>query len=65
MIGSEARLREGAARILGSPITAGQAESFRTYLDLLESWNRVHRMVGSSDRARMIENVVLDSLLFL
>jgi 16S rRNA (guanine527-N7)-methyltransferase len=38
---------------------------FWEYLDLLESWNRAHRLVGSSDRRWMVEKVVLDSLLFL
>ena len=65
MTGAELLLREGAERILGAPLSPGETESFRRYLDVLEAWNRVHRLVGSSDRAWMVENLVLDSLLFL
>jgi 16S rRNA (guanine527-N7)-methyltransferase len=59
------RLREGAARILGTPLTAGQEGAFRAYIGLLESWNRVHRIVGSAEPLWVVENLILDSLLFL
>lgn len=61
----EEGLLEGAAAILGRPLTSKEAARFSKYLDLLSEWNRVHRMVGSSDRRWLIENVVLDGLLFL
>lgn len=65
MIDHQDRLRYGAERILGGTLTAKQETAFGIYLDLLGSWNRVHRLVGSSDRRWMVENVILDSLMFL
>lgn len=65
MIGPETDLARGAAAILGEPLSERQRASFRVYLDLVEEWNLVHRLVGSSDRAWLVKNVILDSLLFL
>lgn len=59
------RLRRGAASILGTPLTACQASAFRRYIELLGTWNRVHRIVGSADPLWVVENLILDSLLFL
>jgi 16S rRNA (guanine527-N7)-methyltransferase len=61
----EESLCQGAATILGRPLTPSEIESIWAYLDLLQSWNRVHRLVGSTDRQWMVDNLVLDSLLFL
>ncbi len=61
----EADLRAGAETILGRSLEDHEARALWAYLDLLELWNGVHRLVGSSDRRWMVENVVLDSLLFL
>lgn len=58
-------LQEGGARVLGRQLSAQEIAQFSIYLDLLSEWNRVHRMVGSSDRRWLVENIVLDSLLFL
>jgi 16S rRNA (guanine527-N7)-methyltransferase len=58
-------LHAGAAAILGRPLAEHEARTLWTYLDLLEAWNSVHRLVGSSERRWMVENVALDSLLFL
>jgi 16S rRNA (guanine527-N7)-methyltransferase len=60
-----ARLCEGASKILDRPLASGEADAICKYLDLLESWNRIHRLVGASDRNWMVDNVILDSLLFL
>lgn len=65
MTEAEAQLRHGAARILGRSLTDDEARSLSGYLELLASWNRVYRMVGSSEAGWLVENVVLDSLLFL
>jgi 16S rRNA (guanine527-N7)-methyltransferase len=59
------RLCEGAAKILERPLASQEVDSIWNYLDLLESWNRIHRLVGSSDRDWMVDNLILDSLLFL
>jgi 16S rRNA (guanine527-N7)-methyltransferase len=60
-----ADLLRGAAVILGRPLGDREASDLWSYLDLLARWNSVHRLVGSSDRRWLIENIVLDSLLFL
>jgi 16S rRNA (guanine527-N7)-methyltransferase len=39
--------------------------AFQKYLDLLIKWGSVHRLVGSTDPAWIVEHLFLDSLLFL
>jgi 16S rRNA (guanine527-N7)-methyltransferase len=58
-------LDEGARSILGRPLSATEAEAFDKYLHLLQKWQRVQRLVGSTDPDWMVENLLLDSLLFL
>ena len=60
----EDALRRGAQAILGKPLTTPQTEAFLKYLELLVKWQRVQRLVGSPDPASMVENLLLDSLLF-
>ena len=55
----------GAQSILGRPLGASELESFGKYLSLLQKWQRVQRLVGSSDPEWIVENLFLDSLLFL
>lgn len=62
---AEQDLDAGATAVLGRPLTASEHEKTRKYLELLRKWNRIHRLVGSSDPVWMLENVVFDSLLFL
>jgi 16S rRNA (guanine527-N7)-methyltransferase len=62
---AEVNLRKWAATILGRPLAETEASALWAYLDLLETWNRVHRLIGSSDRRWMVEHIILDSLLFL
>jgi 16S rRNA (guanine527-N7)-methyltransferase len=62
---AEVDLRKWAAAILGRPLAEIEASALLAYLDLLKTWNRVHRLIGSSDRRWMVENIILDSLLFL
>jgi 16S rRNA (guanine527-N7)-methyltransferase len=59
------RLTEGGEFVLGRPLRNWERERFTQYLELLTAWQRVHRLVGSSDPLWLVENVVLDSLLFL
>ena len=61
----EAQLFQGAAKILGEPLRDSQSQALIRYMDLIVEWNRVHRLVGSSERAWLVKNVLLDSLLFL
>jgi 16S rRNA (guanine527-N7)-methyltransferase len=60
-----ALLREGAVRILGRALTDPEVTSFVKYLDLLRKWNKAQRLIGSSAPAWIVENLFLDSLLFL
>jgi len=61
----EAILAEGSSRILERDLSAQETNAFVQYLTLLTRWQRVHRLVGSIEPRWLIENVILDSLLFL
>jgi 16S rRNA (guanine527-N7)-methyltransferase len=54
-----------ARDILGRPITDREAGSFEKYLALLLKWQRVQRLVGSTDPDWIVRSLFLDSLLFL
>lgn len=58
-------LRERAAAIAGRPLLPNQIDKFNKYLELLREWGSVHRLIGSTDPAWIVENLFLDSLLFL
>ena len=60
----EVALRRGAQEILGAPLTTEQASQFIKYLELLSKWQKVQRLVGSSKPASIVEDLLLDSLLF-
>lgn len=59
------RLRSGAAGILGHGLTDNSSQQFGKYLDLLVKWQKRHRLVGSTDAGWIVDNLFLDSLLFL
>jgi 16S rRNA (guanine(527)-N(7))-methyltransferase RsmG len=61
----EAALREGAQEILGRPLTEEQVDQFTKYLELLVKWQRVQRLVGSTDPRSLVDDLLLDSLLFV
>ncbi len=58
-------LWQNAASVLGRPLNAEELQLFNKYLDLLIKWHKTHRLIGSTDRHWIIENLLLDSLLFL
>jgi 16S rRNA (guanine527-N7)-methyltransferase len=58
-------LATGAHAILGRALERRELESFSKYLELLQKWQRVHRLVGSVEPGWIVENLFLDSLLFL
>jgi 16S rRNA (guanine527-N7)-methyltransferase len=60
-----AALARGSAGILGRPLTESEQEQFVKYIDLLEKWQKSHRLVGSSEPMWIVEHLLLDSLLFL
>ncbi len=57
-------LRDGAAFILGRPLTDSETRSFDKYLKLLLKWQGSQRLVGSAEPAWIVEHIFLDSLLF-
>jgi 16S rRNA (guanine527-N7)-methyltransferase len=59
------RLAAAAAAITGAELTADQLASFSKYLDLLVKWQKSQRLIGSSDRGWIVDNLFVDSLLFL
>jgi len=58
-------LASGAASILDRPLEAAELDSFDKYLKMLQKWQRAQRLLGSTDERWIVENVFLDSLLFL
>lgn len=59
-----AALAADGALLLGRSLTAAELGSFDKYLKLLQKWNRSQRLIGSTDAAWIIDNLLLDSLLF-
>jgi 16S rRNA (guanine527-N7)-methyltransferase len=59
------RLAAAAPRILDRPITDREMGAFDKYLELLLKWQRVQRLVGSTDPDWIVDRLFLDSLLFL
>jgi 16S rRNA (guanine527-N7)-methyltransferase len=64
MTGAAARLASGAATALGRPLADGETADMIKYLNLLIKWHRSQRLVGSAEPAWIVDNVLLDSLLF-
>ncbi len=58
------RLAAGARPILDRDLSPQELAAFDAYIELLATWQRTYRLVGSSDRAWIIDEVILDSLLF-
>jgi 16S rRNA (guanine527-N7)-methyltransferase len=46
-------------------LTPPEGRLVGNYLNTLVKWQSVHRLVGSTDRAWLIDNVIVDSLRFL
>jgi 16S rRNA (guanine527-N7)-methyltransferase len=58
-------LAESGGSILGRPISQRELNLLFKYLNILIKWQRTHRLVGSGDPDWVIENLILDSLLFV
>jgi 16S rRNA (guanine527-N7)-methyltransferase len=58
-------LSRGARAILGRPLSEREAGLFSIYLILLAKWQKTHRLAGSSEPSWVVENLLLDSFLFL
>ena len=65
MTGALEALSRGAAAILGRPLTTTELGQFYNYLTLLMKWQKSQRLIGSSKPEWIVENLLLDSLLFL
>jgi len=50
--------------VLGRPLRSEETERLSKYVSLLIKWQRSQRLVGSSDPEWIVDNIVLDSLLF-
>jgi 16S rRNA (guanine527-N7)-methyltransferase len=61
----EVELAQGSEIILGRSLSADELDAFARYLGLITKWQRVHRLVGSIEPRWLVENAILDSLLFL
>ena len=59
------RLAEGAHEILSRPLTERERGLFYKYLKLLIKWRKSQRLIGSAEPHWIVENLFLDSLLFL
>lgn len=60
-----AALARGALEILGRDLTEREAAQFSKYLELLTKWQKTVRLVGRSSPRWIVENLFLDSLMFL
>lgn len=58
------RLTTGARWILGRELSATELAAFDIYIELLAVWQRVYRLVGSADPIWVVDELILDSLLF-
>src|SRR5687768_17678994 len=61
----EAALRRGAQEILGRSLAREQVDQFLKYLELLVKWQKVQRLVGSVEPQSIVDDLLLDSLLFV
>jgi 16S rRNA (guanine527-N7)-methyltransferase len=62
---AEAALRRGAQAILGRALGADEADKLVKYHKLLIKWQKVQRLIGPSDPVTIVEDLLLDALLFV
>jgi len=58
-------LSRGARAILDRPLSERETSLFNNYMILLNKWQRTQRLAGSAEPGWVVENLLLDSLLFL
>ena len=58
-------LAVGAEQILRRPLSRREQGMFNKYLALLLKWQKSQRLIGSTDPDWIVQNLFLDSLLFL
>jgi 16S rRNA (guanine527-N7)-methyltransferase len=54
-----------ATVILGRPLSHSELDMIGKYVEILFEWNKIHRLVGECDTKWLVDNIVLDSFLFL
>lgn len=59
-----AYLERKAALALGRPVTPSEAATLYKYLKLLTKWQKSQRLIGSDEPRWIVDNVIVDSLLF-
>lgn len=64
MSGPLTRLRDDARWVLGRPLTDTETASICKYLNLLIKWQRSQRLVSRADPEWIVDNVIIDSLMF-
>jgi len=59
------RLARGAREILGRELSTEETDAFSCYIRLLVAWQRTFRLVGSAEPQWIVDELLLDSLLFV
>jgi 16S rRNA (guanine527-N7)-methyltransferase len=57
-------LQRTASSALGRPLTIDERDRLYKYLNLLAKWQKSQRLIGSADPTWIVDNVIVDSLLF-
>ena len=57
-------LQRRGSSALGRPLTAPEMDSLHKYLNLLTKWQKSQRLLGSAEPSWIVDNVIVDSLLF-
>jgi len=59
-----AYLERKSSDALGRPVTPAEAGILHKYLNLLIKWQRTQRLIGSGEPMWIVDNIIVDSLLF-
>lgn len=51
-------------RVIGRPLTPIESDNLYNYLNLLIKWQKSQRLIGSDEPTWIVDNVIVDSLLF-
>jgi 16S rRNA (guanine527-N7)-methyltransferase len=57
-------LQRMASSALGRALTAPEVTAFTKYLNILTKWQKSQRLIGSTEPTWIVDNVIVDSLLF-
>jgi 16S rRNA (guanine527-N7)-methyltransferase len=51
-------------RVMRRPLTSGETAKMLNYLNILIKWQKAQRLIGSGEPMWIVDNVIIDSLLF-